>query len=68
MNEIVLTSAKFTPATNSTFITYAEETPSGARDGWKEHTIYHAYDASESERNDDVDAFIAAENTKLQQA
>jgi hypothetical protein len=66
MNEIVLTSATFLPATNSTRITYAEETPGGARDGWKDHTIYHAHDATEAQRNEEVDAFIAEQNAKLQ--
>lgn len=65
MKTIVLTSAKYSAATNSTYIAYAEETPGGARDGWKEHTIYHDDASTESERNDEVDAFIEAKNAKL---
>jgi hypothetical protein len=65
MKTIVLTSAKYSAATNSTRVTYAEETPSGARDGFQEHTLYHDDASTESLRNDEVDAFIEAENAKL---
>lgn len=65
MKEIVLTSTTYIPATNSTRVAYAEETTAGIRDGYQLHTIYHPEWSSEFERNEEVDAFIAAENAKL---
>lgn len=57
--DIVLTSSIYSQATNSTRIVYAEETDDGSRDAWKEHTLYHDNNATEQERDSEVEAFIA---------
>lgn len=57
--EIILTSSTYSEGTNSTRIVYAEETDDGSRDAWKEHTLYHENNATEQERNSEVEAFIA---------
>lgn len=56
--EIVLTSSTYSESTNSTRIVYAEEDSSGSRDAWKEHTLHHDNNATEQERNSEVEAFI----------
>lgn len=62
--DIVLTSSTYSEATNSTRIVYAEEDSAGNRDAWKEHTIYHDSEATEQERNSEVDAFIEKQTTQ----
>lgn len=57
--DIVLTSSIYSQATNSTRIVLAEEDSGGNRDAWKEHTLYHENNATEQERNSEVEAFIA---------
>ena len=61
--KIVLTSSTYSESTNSTRIVYAEETDDGSRDTWKEHTLYHDNNATEQERNSEVEAFIAEKQT-----
>ena len=61
--EIILTSSIYSQATNSTRIVYAEETDDGNRDAWGEHTLYHENNATEQERNSEVEAFIAEKKT-----
>lgn len=61
--DIVLTSSIYSQATNSTRIVYAEETDDGNRDTWKEHTLYHDNNATEQERNSEVEAFITEKQT-----
>lgn len=56
--EIVLTSSIYSEATNSTRLVYAEEDLCGNRDAWRERTLYHDSEATEEERNSEVDAFI----------
>lgn len=56
--DIVLTSSNYSPATNSTRIIYAEEDLCGNRDAFQERTLYHDSEATEEERNSEVDAFI----------
>jgi len=52
-------SAKFDAATNSTRIVYAPEDGTAAEA--KEDVIYHSRDATEQDRADEIDAFVAAQ-------
>lgn len=61
--DIVLTSSTYSEATNSTRLVYAEEDLCGSRDAWREHTLYHENNATEQERNSEVEAFIAEKKT-----
>jgi hypothetical protein len=52
-------SAKFDAATNSTRIVYAPE--DGTAADAREDVIHHSSDATEQDRADDIDAFVAAQ-------
>ena len=54
-----LRSAKFDASTNSTRIVYAPEDGTAAEA--KEDVIYHSTDATDQDRADEIDAFVAAQ-------